>query len=132
MNYEIKKATENSVKEWRTKYEVDLRERLLNFSVNVMQFLSSLPLKREYEVFRIQLSRSATSIGANYEESQYSTYREFIARIRIVMREAAETNYWFKLIDKMQIGNREERENLTNEIDEIVRMFGSILSKINS
>jgi len=132
MNYEIKKATENSVKEWRTKYEVDLRERLLNFSVNVMQFLSSLPLKREYEVFRIQLSRSATSIGANYEESQYSTYREFIARIRIVMREAAETKYWFKLIDKMQIGNREERENLTNEIDEIVRMFGSILSKINS
>ena len=97
-----------------------------------MQFLSSLPLKREYEVFRIQLSRSATSIGANYEESQYSTYREFIARIRIVMREAAETKYWFKLIDKMQIGNREERENLTNEIDEIVRMFGSILSKINS
>ena len=69
MKYKIEKASENSVKEWRAKSEIDLRERLLNFSVNVIQFLSSLPLKREYEVLRIQLSKSATSIGANYEES---------------------------------------------------------------
>jgi hypothetical protein len=69
VKYKIEKASENSVKEWRAKSEIDLRERLLNFSVNVIQFLSSLPLKREYEVLRIQLSKSATSIGANYEES---------------------------------------------------------------
>ena len=107
-----------------------MRERLLNFSVNVIQFLSSLPLKREYEVLRIQLSKSATSIGANYEESQYSTYREFSAKIRIVMREAVETQYWLKIINEMQIRDDEERITLINEINEITRIFGSILSKL--
>jgi four helix bundle protein len=129
MNYEIEEEVINSVKEWRAKYEVNLRERLLNFSVNVIQFLSSLPVKGEYEVFRIQLSKSATSIGANYEESQHATYREFTARLRIVMREAVETKYWLKIIDKMQIGDSEKRTLLVNEIDEIVRIFGAILSK---
>ncbi len=130
MKYKIEKASENSVKEWRAKSEIDLRERLLNFSVNVIQFLSSLPLKREYEVLRIQLSKSATSIGANYEESQYSTYREFSAKIRIVMREAVETQYWLKIINEMQIRDDEERITLINEINEITRIFGSILSKL--
>jgi len=130
VKYKIEKASENSVKEWRAKSEIDLRERLLNFSVNVIQFLSSLPLKREYEVLRIQLSKSATSIGANYEESQYSTYREFSAKIRIVMREAVETQYWLKIINEMQIRDDEERITLINEINEITRIFGSILSKL--
>jgi len=128
--YEIEKKVEGIVKEWCSKYEVNLRERLLNFSVAVIQFLASLPDKREYEVFRIQLSKSATSIGANYEESQYSTYREFIAKIRIVMREAVETKYWLKIINKMQIGDPAKREALNTEIDEVVRIFGSILSKL--
>lgn len=131
MDYEEDKKIENQVKEWQAKYETDLRERLLNFSVDVIRFLSSLPLKREYEVLRTQLLRSATSIGANYEEAQYSTYREFIARIRIVMREAAETKYWFRIIEKIQLGNKETRESLVQEIDQIVRIFGSILSKLD-
>lgn len=130
MLYEIEREVEGIVNEWCSKYEVNLRERLLNFSVAVIQFLSNLSDKKEYEVFRIQLSKSATSIGANYEESQYSTYREFIAKIRIVMREAVETQYWLRIINKMQIGNSEKRKALNNEINEIVRIFGSILSKL--
>ncbi|MHB2149557.1 four helix bundle protein [Calditrichota bacterium LG25] len=43
----------------------EFRERLLNFSVNILSFLNTLPYKKEYEVLRYQLSKSATSIGAN-------------------------------------------------------------------
>jgi four helix bundle protein len=121
-----------SVKEWRAKYEGDLRKRLFHFSVSCFQFLSSLPQKREYDVLRLQLSKSATSIGANYEEAQYSTYREFVARIRLVMREAVETEYWLKIINALGIGDAEKRNLLTSEIQEIVKMFGSILSKLKS
>lgn len=131
MSYEIETKADGIVKEWCRKYEVDLRKRLLNFSVAIIQFLSRLPNQKEYEVIRIQLSKSATSIGANYEESQYATYREFIAKIRIVMRETVETQYWLKIINKMQIGDPEKRVILVNEIDEIVHIFGSILSKLN-
>jgi len=40
------------------------RERLLNFSVNILSLLKTLPYRKEYDVLRHQLSKSATSIGA--------------------------------------------------------------------
>ena len=106
-----------------------LRERLLNFSVKIIQFLKSIPYKKEYDVLRYQLSKSATSIGANYEESQASTYKEFINKNRIALREANESIYWLKIIQRLQIGNKENLENLISECKEISNIFGSIVSK---
>jgi len=106
-----------------------LRERLLNFSVKIIQFLKSIPYKKEYDVLRYQLSKSATSIGANYEESQASTYKEFINKNRIALREANESIYWLKIIQKLQIGNKEILQNLISECKEISYIFGSIVSK---
>ena len=48
----------------------DLCERLFEFSVRVIEFLKTLPLTPENKTIRIQLSKSACSAGANYEESQ--------------------------------------------------------------
>ena len=47
-----------------------LRERLLNFSVKIIQFLKSIPYQKEYDVLRYQLSKSATSIGANLKTKE--------------------------------------------------------------
>ena len=47
-----------------------LRERLLNFSVKIIRFLKSIPYKKEYDVLRYQLSKSATSIGANLKTKE--------------------------------------------------------------
>jgi hypothetical protein len=55
------------VKENNKSYSIDLRERLLEFSVSILKFLRRLPYRKEYDVLRRQLSKSATSIGANYE-----------------------------------------------------------------
>jgi len=81
----------STVHEVEKLYKTDLRERLLDFSVNVIHFLSTINGFKEYDVFRYQLSKSATSIGANYEEAQTSTYKEFVNRIHISLREAIET-----------------------------------------
>ena len=117
------------IKEIRQKYEKNLREQLLNFSISIMKVINSFHSKREFDVFRYQLSKSATSIGANYEESQTATYKEFINRIRISLREANETAYWLKIIDKLNIGNNTCREFLLSEIGEICKIFGSIYSR---
>ncbi len=71
----------------------NFRERLLTFSVDIILFLKTIPYRKEYDVLRYQLSKSATSIGANYEESQSATYKEFLQRIKIALREANETIY---------------------------------------
>ncbi len=97
------------------KYKNDLEERLIEFAVDSIKFLKSLPYKREYNVFRIQLSKSSTSVGANYQESQAGTRREFKQRIQICLREAKESNYWYKIISRLELGDNKERKRLLQE-----------------
>ena len=107
----------------------ELKERLLDFAVNILNMLSKLPYKKEYEVIRFQLSRSATSIGANYEESQSSTYREFLQKVRIALRESNETKYWLNIIKKLKITETNYINLLIKEISEITNILGAIASK---
>jgi len=106
-----------------------LRARLLTFSVDILSFLKTLPYRKEYDVLRYQLSKSATSIGANYEESQTSTYREFLQKVKIALREANETTYWLKIIDRLDLAKKEKISELIQESSEISLILGSIASK---
>ncbi len=49
----------------RKKYGDRLEKRLFNFAVEVFRFLLKLPTVEVFNVFKVQLSRSGTSIGAN-------------------------------------------------------------------
>ena len=115
--------------EENSRYKVDLDKRLLKFSVNTIKFLQTLPYKREYEVFRYQLSKSATSIGANFEEAQSTTYKEFIQKLRISLREANESKYWLRVIKELNISDIKITDELLQEINEISKILGSIVSK---
>ena len=110
-------------------YEVDLRQRLLAFSVTVIQFLMNLPNKKEFEVFKYQLSRSATSIGANYEEAQSASLKEFVQKSRIALREANESKYWLTILKELHIGDQHILSNLIQEAQEIALIFGAIVSR---
>ncbi len=48
----------------------DLLTRTFLFGVNCLKFLRILTNDPESKLIRFQLGKSATSIGANYEESQ--------------------------------------------------------------
>jgi len=122
------------VKEKPQKYVINLNQRLLVFAVDIIKFLSNIPTKREFDVIRNQLSKSATSIGANYEESQAASYAEFKQRIQICLREARETHYWLKVIERLNL--REEKsylkelDRLLNEANEVGLIFGAISAKV--
>jgi len=117
------------ISEKSTKYKNDLRERLVDFAVNTIMFLGTIPYKKEYEVFRYQLPKAATSIGANYEESQASTPKEFRAKVSISLRESRETCFWYKVINKLNLGDENMRRCLIQESKEITLIMGSIASK---
>ena len=102
----------------------DLRERLLTFSVAILNFLKTISYRKEYEVLRYQLSKSATSIGANYEESQNASYKEFMQRVKIALREANETIYWLKIINRLDITSKEKTSELIRESSEISLILG--------
>ncbi len=83
-------------------------------------------------MFFIQLSKSATSIGANNEEAQNSTLKEFLQKIRIALREANETRIWLKLFHELHLGDEVARNELLKEITEICLILGTIAIKIDN
>lgn len=114
----------------REKYSVDLRGKVLLFAVDSIKFIYSILPKQEYDVFRYQYSKRSTSIGANYEEAQASSLKEFIQKLRIALREANESKYWLKIMDHLDIGNAEKGKYLMNEVSEIGRMLGASVSRL--
>jgi four helix bundle protein len=129
------KAKHYFIEDIKGKYEVDLEEKLFQFSLNTIRLLSLVPCKREYDVFRYQLSKSATSIGANYQESQAASYPEFRQRVQICLREARETVYWLSLLRELlkeQLKIKEKIDLIYQESVEIKNIFGSIFNKIRN
>ena len=49
--------------------ENDLRQRTEEFGLRVLRMVSRLPKKPEAQVLGKQISRSGTSVGANYREA---------------------------------------------------------------
>jgi four helix bundle protein len=121
----------NIVREETKKYNIEFRERLVNFAVDIIKFLSTIPKSAEYNVLKYQLSKAGSSVGANYEESQSSSYKEFAQKTRISLRETNESKFWLKVIDKLDIGDRKKLDYLITEADEISRILGSIVSKVD-
>lgn len=53
----------------------------------------------ELNVIKYQLTKSATSIGANYEEAQAGSSKlDFTNKVRISLREMRESNYWLRIL----------------------------------
>jgi len=130
ISYDIEYSSDNIVvKEPINGYQIDLRKRLLDFAVNSIKFLMTLPKNKEFNVFSYQYSKSSTSIGANYEEAQSSTYKEFVSKTRISLREANESLYFLKVMNELEIGDDVKRKELIGECTEIGRILGSIVSK---
>ena len=109
--------------------ENDLLERTFNFSVNIALFLRGLPVNEELKAIRYQLIRSAGSVGANYEEAQgASSKRDFLNKIRIVLREARESNYWLRVINALGYHSG-DLNVLLQESKELKNIFAAILLK---
>ena len=65
------------------------------------------------------------------KESQTSTVNEFLQKIRIALREANESNYWFSIISELNLGEENQRKELLDESHQIALILGSIASKID-
>ncbi len=109
--------------------ENDLADRLFDFSVETIKFLRLLPHAQEYNVIRYQLTKSATSSGANYEESQAGISKaDFHNKILIALKEMRESNYWLRVIEAIYKKENKLTE-LINESEELKKILGTIANK---
>ena len=74
--------------------------RLIQFSISICKLLEQLPHSIGIRRMGDQLLRSATSIGANYEEATAAESRaDFVHKLQIALKEARETCYWLKVLE---------------------------------
>lgn len=96
------------------------------FSLQVIELYKVLTSQKEFVISK-QLLRSGTSIGANVEEANAAqTKKDFIAKMSIASKEARETRYWLKLLDKSQLVTYEFSIYLTS-IEHIINILTKIV-----
>jgi four helix bundle protein len=78
-----------------------------------------------------QLVKAGTSIGANVEEAQAAHSKlDFVAKLTISNKEARETRYWIRLLDRKDLlGEFQSLLYLKTEIEEIILLLNSIIKK---
>ena len=108
----------------------DLEERTYTFARNVISFYKELPKTAIEGQIVKQLVRSATSVGANYIESNESlSKKDFLMRIKICRKEAKESGYWLRPLETDDQSTKRKQDELLRESVELTKIFGSIVSK---
>lgn len=104
-----------------------LEKRMLTFTVNAIRLLDiekSLSPK-----IADQLTRSSSSIGANYAEACNSASKlDFRSKIFIAKKEAAETRYWIDLVIELT-GNKAWKP-LRQESHELLSILQAIINSL--
>ncbi len=77
-----------------------LVDKSIDFAARILKLCKYLEDKKEYIISK-QIARSGTSVGANINEAQYgSSKADFVSKLQISLKEAAETEYWIRLLFK--------------------------------
>jgi four helix bundle protein len=108
-------------------FSKQLERRTKQFAIDIIRLSTALPNSQEGRVIRNQVTKSGTSIGANYREANRSRSRaEFFNRIRICESEASETQYWLEIIMEVAWIPEKQVQSLHSECSELLALFSSI------
>lgn len=108
-----------------------LEKRTKKFSITIIRLSSSLPYSPESKVIRNQVTKSGTSIGANYREANRSrSNADFSNKIKISESEASETVYWLEIIEELEWVESEKITPILAEANELLAIFASISNKM--
>ena len=100
--------------------ELELRTK--RFALAVIEFIGTVPKSKITDVLGYQLLKSGTSVGANYREAVRAESRDdFIHKISICEKEAAETEYWLELLLESNVAPA--ASPLLTEIRELLAIF---------
>jgi four helix bundle protein len=107
------------------KTSTEVIEGMIQLSVDVISACQHLDLPRPVVD---QVTRSVTSIGANFTEAQdASSKKDFLNKIYIAKKEASETKYWLAIIAKLG-GNSDELNAASETTQKYIMMLQKIVN----
>ena len=110
----------------KLKFKKDFIQRLIKFSLNVIDLCGEIRKDRNLSAIADQLIRSATSVGANVVEAKgagsTSDYTHFF---EIALKSANETKYWLILTKEACPNLSSKADSQLSEADEIAKIIGA-------
>jgi len=101
-----------------------LEYRTRQFGISIIKLSSTLPNTIESKVIKNQITKSGTSIGANYREANRSrSKRDFKNKIKISEGEASETEYWLEIINDLNWIEDNTIKPIIKEAKELLALF---------
>ena len=108
-----------------------IQTKTYEFAVSIIKVCHKISKEKKEFILTKQLLKSGTSIGANVEEAiGGQTKKDFYAKLYISYKEARETNYWLRLMKDTDLVDGDLAIKLLNDIDEILKILGSILNSM--
>ena len=108
----------------------DLEERLIDFSVRILNVVEALPNARTGKHIAGQLLRSGTSPAPNYGEAQSAESRsDFIHKMKVSLKELRETRVWLLIIQRKGLVQSETKlVPLLTECNELIAIFAASIN----
>ena len=104
----------------------DLDERLIMYSVSIIDVAEKLPNTIAGNYFRNQLIKSGTSVALNYGEAHAAESRkDFIHKMSISLKELRETFNCLKIILRKQWYETEKLKVVIDETNQLISIFVS-------
>ena len=97
------------------------------FSVRIVNLNKYLSQEKKEYVISKQIYKSGTSIGANVAEAQKAqSTADFVAKMKIALKEASETQYWLQLLYETKYITEKEFTSIHNDLVEILKILTAI------
>lgn len=101
-----------------------LKRRTKRFALSVITLVRSFSSGEPSWTIGSQLTRSATSVGANYRSAcRARSHADFVAKIALVEEESDESCYWLEIAKDAGLASPPEVDPLLKEGDELTAIF---------
>jgi len=101
-----------------------LRDKSIAFAIRIIKLCQRLQSEKKEYVLSRQILSAGTSIGANDHEAEYAQSKaDFISKLSIALKEAAETEYWLLLLWKADYIDSSEHGSLLADCLELKAML---------
>lgn len=108
----------------------NIKEKSFVFALRCIKLNRYLRDEKKEFVISKQILRSGTSIGANIKEGLFAQSKpDFLTKLSIAKKEAAETEYWLELLDASEILSDKEADSMLADCRELLKILVTICKK---
>ena len=103
------------------------------FAIRIVKLYVYLKEDRHEYVMSKQIYRCGTSIGANIAEGRFAqSDADFINKLSIALKEAAETMYRLDLLNEVELLSPKQYDSMLNDVKTITGTLVNIINKIKN